>query len=60
MTKLLANAANARPASRDLNASLPECLTAVPEVCALEGTAAIAPVAAIVLFAWERSRNENG
>lgn len=28
----------------------------VPEISALEGTAAIAAVAAIVLLAWERSR----
>lgn len=29
---------------------------AVPEISALEGTAALAAVAAIVLLAWERSR----
>ena len=31
-------------------------LVAVPEISALEGTAAIAALAAIVLFAWERRR----
>ncbi|MDA8587315.1 hypothetical protein N9L47_13820 [Rhodobacteraceae bacterium] len=30
--------------------------TAVPEISALEGTAAVAALAAIVLFAWERNR----
>ena len=30
--------------------------TPVPEISALEGTAAIAALAAIVLFAWERRR----
>ena len=30
--------------------------TAVPEISALEGTAAVAALAAIVLFAWERRR----
>lgn len=30
--------------------------TSVPEISALEGTAALAALAAIVLIAWERSR----
>jgi hypothetical protein len=30
--------------------------TSVPEISALEGTAALAAVAAIVLLAWERRR----
>lgn len=30
--------------------------TAVPEISALEGTAALAALAAIVLIAWERRR----
>lgn len=30
--------------------------TPVPEISALEGTAAIAALAAVVLLAWERSR----
>ncbi len=30
--------------------------TSVPEISALEGTAAIAALAAIVLLAWERRR----
>lgn len=33
----------------------PDCV-AVPEISALEGTAALAVVAAIVLLAWERRR----
>lgn len=33
----------------------PPC-TAVPEISALEGTAALAAVAAVVLLAWERRR----
>ncbi len=32
------------------------CAVAVPEISALEGTAALAALAAIVLFAWERRR----
>jgi hypothetical protein len=32
------------------------CSTSVPEISALEGTAALAAVAAIVLLAWERRR----
>lgn len=32
------------------------CGTAVPEISALEGTAALAALAAIVLIAWERRR----
>lgn len=31
-------------------------ITCVPEISALEGTAAIAALAAIVLLAWERRR----
>lgn len=31
-------------------------ITAVPEISALEGTAAIAALAAIVLLTWERRR----
>ncbi|MDW3223544.1 MAG: hypothetical protein R8G34_11800 [Paracoccaceae bacterium] len=30
--------------------------TAVPEISALEGTAAIAAIAAVVMLVWERSR----
>ncbi|MCF2906702.1 hypothetical protein L0666_17045 [Octadecabacter sp. CECT 8868] len=33
----------------------PAC-TAVPEISALQGTAAIAAIAAVVLLVWERSR----
>ncbi|WP_299969464.1 VPEID-CTERM sorting domain-containing protein [uncultured Roseobacter sp.] len=32
------------------------CVTSVPEISALEGTAALAALAAIVLLAWERRR----
>jgi len=33
-----------------------DCSNAVPEISALEGTAALAVLAAIVLIAWERRR----
>lgn len=36
--------------------SCPPAPTAVPEISALEGTAAIAALAAIVLLTWERRR----
>lgn len=36
--------------------TLPNPKTSVPEISALEGTAAIAALAAIVLLAWERRR----
>ena len=32
------------------------CATAVPEISALEGTAALAAIVAVVLLAWERRR----
>lgn len=32
----------------------PVCATAVPEISALEGTAALAAIAAVLLLAWER------
>jgi hypothetical protein len=35
---------------------VPGACTSVPEISALEGTAAIAALAAIVLLAWERRR----
>lgn len=34
----------------------PQACTAVPEISALEGTAALAALAAVVLLAWERRR----
>lgn len=34
----------------------PGCPIAVPEISALEGTAALAALAAIVFIAWERRR----
>lgn len=52
----LASAANATACS--LNPNLPDCnpVTPVPEISALEGTAALAALAAIVLLTWERRR----
>ena len=38
------------------NQPIPGCVAQVPEISALEGTAALAVVAAIVLLAWERRR----
>lgn len=35
---------------------IPGCTPSVPEISALEGTAALAALAAIVLIAWERRR----
>ena len=32
------------------------CATEVPEISALQGTAALAAVAAVLLLVWERSR----
>ena len=58
MNKLLISAAAvvmASPAFASVNTPLPPA-TAVPEISALEGTAALAAVAAIVLLAWERRR----
>lgn len=41
----------------DINPTLPSCQpTAVPEISALEGTAALAALTAIVLLTWERRR----
>ncbi|MEO9515247.1 MAG: hypothetical protein ABJH45_06545 [Paracoccaceae bacterium] len=39
-----------------VGAPVPGQTTAVPEISALEGTAAIAALAAIVLLTWERRR----
>lgn len=39
-----------------INPTLAGCSAAVPEISALEGTAALAALAAIVMIAWERSR----
>ena len=46
----------ADPLTCELFPDTPTCATAVPEISALEGTAAIAALAAIVLLAWERRR----
>lgn len=43
-------------ATCDINPNLCPPVTAVPEISALEGTAAIAALAAIVLLTWERRR----
>lgn len=41
----------------ELDPTLEGCsVTAVPEISALEGTAALAALAAIVLLTWERRR----
>ena len=37
-------------------ANVPPPATSVPEISALEGTAALAVLAAVVLLAWERRR----
>ncbi|MFV0361389.1 hypothetical protein [Tropicimonas sp.] len=34
----------------------PECQTSVPEISAMEGTAALVALAAVVLLVWERRR----
>lgn len=36
----------------------PDCYVPAPEISALEGTAAIAALAAIVLLTWERRRRQ--
>ncbi|MBK4218135.1 hypothetical protein JJJ17_19585 [Paracoccus caeni] len=48
----------ATAATCDINPTLPGCTptTAIPEISALEGTAALAALAAIVLLTWERRR----
>ncbi|XDA97403.1 VPEID-CTERM sorting domain-containing protein [Sulfitobacter sp. LCG007] len=46
----------ATPAFANVN---PIQITSVPEISALEGTAALAAVAAVVLLAWERRRRAN-
>ncbi|MEO9895364.1 MAG: hypothetical protein ABJQ34_18995 [Paracoccaceae bacterium] len=57
ITTVSASAAMANtPAFCGLNPAAAGCSTAVPEISALEGTAAIAALAAIVLLTWERRR----
>jgi len=54
---VLANTGVASAADCDTNPTLPGCTpAAVPEISALEGTAALAAIAAIVLLVWERRR----
>lgn len=50
------SASSAWAADCATNPNLPGCANAVPEISALEGTAALAAVIAIVLLAWERRR----
>ena len=52
MTNFAAGVANATVAGD----GPPAPVTAVPEISALEGTAALAALAAIVLLTWERRR----
>ncbi|MCQ0969376.1 VPEID-CTERM sorting domain-containing protein (plasmid) [Paracoccus sp. TK19116] len=54
LSSFVANAAFAAGDCDGLNQS--NCPVAVPEISALEGTAAIAALAAIVLLTWERRR----
>lgn len=55
-TTTLFNSA-AAAATCEMNPMLCEpAVTAVPEISALEGTAALAALAAIVLLTWERRR----
>ena len=54
MKALLATVATFASATMALAQSKPPA--AVPEISALEGTAALAALAAIVLFTWERRR----
>lgn len=57
MKKILtATGALVASASAALAVPIPNNGTPVPEISALEGTAAIAALAAIVLLAWERRR----
>lgn len=51
VTTVLATVASANP-----NCALTNTCAQVPEISALEGTAAIAMVLAVVAIAWERSR----
>ena len=53
---LVANASFAQSLCTDPQTGKPIPCTNVPEISALEGTAAIAALAAIVLLAWERRR----
>ena len=50
-----ANSAFAADCLDDFGQSV-ACAASVPEISALEGTAALAVVAALVLLAWERRR----
>ena len=57
MKKLLtAMAAGLAAAPAAMASTIPPRPVAVPEISALEGTAALAALAAIVLFTWERRR----
>lgn len=58
LTSMIASVANAAGGCTGPNWHLdPDCNPAlVPEISAMEGTAAIAALAAIVLLTWERRR----
>ncbi|WP_143104153.1 hypothetical protein [Poseidonocella sedimentorum] len=55
-TMLVANASLAQTVCTDPASGKPVLCPPVPEISALEGTAALAALAAIVLLAWERRR----
>ena len=57
MKKVLASVAVlAASATSAFAIALPGDIQAVPEISALEGTAAVAALVAVVLIAWERRR----
>lgn len=49
-------AASASPCEDGISAGPGGCTTAVPEISALEGAAALAALGAVVLLTWERRR----
>ena len=53
---LIATAALLASATSAFAVVAPGGATSVPEISALEGTAALAAIAAVVLLAWERRR----
>lgn len=56
MKKLMLTVAATVAGLPALASTVPPPSNSVPEISALEGTAALAAVAAIVLLAWERRR----
>lgn len=53
---LVASVALVASTTASFAVGIPGTATSVPEISALEGTAALAALAAIVLLAWERRR----